>query len=169
MGDHRGPPEQRPAGASTLSFDERLRTPWWWYPAALVIAAILAAQFRLADENLTVWIPYGVMLPGSLVLVWLIGRRRTYIADGVLHARAARLPTSAIGQVLPLDPATVRLVMGREGDPSAFLATRAWIGPGVQIVLDDPDDPTPYWVVSTRRPDELARVLKAATREPPGR
>lgn len=147
-----------------MPFDERLYAPWWWYPAALLIGAILAAQFRLADENLTVWIPFGIVLPSSLLVVWLAGRRRTFVADGVLHARSGRLPVSAIAQVLPLDPATVRLVMGREGDPSAFLATRAWIGPGVQILLDDPDDPTPYWVVSTRHPNELARALQPPSR-----
>jgi hypothetical protein len=34
----------------------------------------------------------------------------------------------------------------------------------VQVVLDDPADPTPFWVVSTRRPVELAGVLLAAKR-----
>ena len=29
----------------------------------------------------------------------------------------------------------------------------------VLIVLDDPDDPTPYWLVSTRRPAELLAAL----------
>ena len=29
----------------------------------------------------------------------------------------------------------------------------------VLIVLDDPEDPTPYWLVSTRRPAELAALL----------
>jgi hypothetical protein len=29
-------------------------------------------------------------------------------------------------------------------------------------VLDDPDDPTPYWVVSTRHPEKLATAIVAA-------
>ena len=41
----------------------------------------------------------------------------------------------------------------------AFVAIRPWIGPGVQIILDDPDDPTPYWVVSTRHPRRLMAAM----------
>jgi hypothetical protein len=29
----------------------------------------------------------------------------------------------------------------------------------VRVELTDPEDPTPYWLVSSRRPDALARAL----------
>jgi hypothetical protein len=29
-------------------------------------------------------------------------------------------------------------------------------------VLDDPDDPTPYWVISTRSPERLSRSIHSA-------
>ena len=31
------------------------------------------------------------------------------------------------------------------------------------IVLDDPEDPTPYWLVSSRQPETLAASLRSAT------
>jgi hypothetical protein len=31
----------------------------------------------------------------------------------------------------------------------------------VQVLLDDPADPTPYWLVSTRHPERLAATLLA--------
>jgi len=34
----------------------------------------------------------------------------------------------------------------------------------VRVDLNDPADPTPYWVVSSRRPTELAGAIKAAIR-----
>ena len=46
-------------------------------------------------------------------------------------------------------------------DPGAFVAHRAWIGPMALIVLDDPDDPTPYWLVSTRHPDRVLSALRS--------
>ena len=46
-------------------------------------------------------------------------------------------------------------------DPAAFVAHRAWIGPMVLAVLDDPDDPTPYWLVSTRHPDQVLAALRS--------
>ncbi len=38
----------------------------------------------------------------------------------------------------------------------AFLCIRGWIDPVVRIEITDPSDPTPYWLTSTRHPDELA-------------
>ena len=67
-----------------------------------------------------------------------------------------------VSGAVALDERTLRRVVGREGDPAAFVSIRPWIGPGVQVWVDDPDDPTPYWVVSTRHPVELVRVLRAA-------
>jgi hypothetical protein len=152
-------PGRRPP--QTAGFDERLRTPWWWYPAGLAVAAVLAAQFFLADRGLKVWLPYLIMCPIAVVVVWWIGRDRVRVAKGELFVREAHLPVAAIESVVALDAATLRRVVGREGDPSAFVAIRPWIGPGVQVVLDDPDDPTPYWVVSTRHPDRLIRALRS--------
>jgi hypothetical protein len=30
----------------------------------------------------------------------------------------------------------------------------------VLLVLDDPDDPTPYWLVSSRHPDRVLAALR---------
>jgi hypothetical protein len=145
-----------------LHYSERLYTPWWWYPIALGVAAVLAAEFRIADQSLTVWIPFGIMLPGSLVIVWLMGRQRIEVDDVELRVRDAHLPLWAVQSVLPLPTETLRKLVGRFSDPASFVSTRPWIGPGVQILLNDPDDPTPYWVVSTRRPERLATALREA-------
>jgi hypothetical protein len=32
----------------------------------------------------------------------------------------------------------------------------------VQLWLDDEDDPTPYWVLSTRHPDRLVKAVRSA-------
>jgi hypothetical protein len=29
------------------------------------------------------------------------------------------------------------------------------------VVLDDPDDPTPYWLVSSRHPDRVLSALRS--------
>jgi Protein of unknown function (DUF3093) len=36
----------------------------------------------------------------------------------------------------------------------------------VEITLADPADPVPYWLVSSRRPDQLATALTAASGRP---
>ena len=52
-----------------------------------------------------------------------------------------------------------RNALGRQLDPAAFLVTHTWIPTMVLLVLDDPDDPTPYWLVSTRHPEALLDSL----------
>ena len=149
-----------PVSGPAIAFDERLRTPWWWYLVALVVGALLAAEFFLADHGVKVWLPYLVVLPIALAIVWWIGRDRIWVAGSEVHVRDAHLPLRFVESAVALDAATLRRVVGREGDPAAFTVIRPWIGPGVQIVLDDPDDPTPYWVSSTRHPDRLVEALR---------
>ena len=144
-----------------VRFDERLRTPWWWYLVAVFIGAVLAGEFGVADKALTVWIPFGVLLPGSAVIVWSMGRNRVSVIGNELWFNDAHLPLDVISAAAALDAVTLRKLVGRYGDPQAFVAIRAWVGPGIQIILDDPEDPTPYWVISTRRPEELIEVLRS--------
>ena len=72
-----------------------------------------------------------------------------------------RIATAEPEVLTPEQRATLRRVVGREGDPAAFVSIRSWIGPGVQLWLDDPEDPTPYWVVSTRHPQRVVQLLRS--------
>jgi hypothetical protein len=160
--------QSRTPRTAALPYREKLRTPWWWYPVALAVAILLAAEFHIADYTLTDWIPFTTLLPFSVIVVWWLGRSRLTISaggddgSGELSIRDAHLPLHFVSGAVALDARTLRRLIGREGDPSAFVAIRPWIGPGVQVQLDDPDDPTPYWVISTRHPDRVAALLRPA-------
>jgi hypothetical protein len=147
-------------GARAGEYRESLRTPWWWYPVALAVASILAAEFHIADYSLTDWIPYSVLLPFSVVVVWWLGRSKLIITETELDIRGAHIALRFVEDVVALDARTLRRVIGREGDPLAFVSIRPWIGPGVQLQLSDPEDSTPYWIVSTRHPHEVAALIR---------
>lgn len=149
-------------GAAALTYRETLRTPWWWYLVGVGVAAILAAEFHYAGMQAADWIAFGTMLPLSAVIVWWFGHSALEISSGELRIRGAHLPLGYVSGAVALDAATLRRVVGREGDPAAFVSIRPWIGPGVQVWLDDPDDPTPYWVVSSRHPERVAQLLRDA-------
>lgn len=155
-------PASNPAGASksALVINERLHVPWWWYPAAALISGILAGQFRLALYRLPEWLPFAIIIPLALLLAWRIGSRRLQVGRGVLRVRDARLPLEVIGDVVELDSRTIRLLAGRRGDPAAFVMFAPWISGGLQVMNDDPDDPAPYWLFSTRHPHKVAVALR---------
>ena len=144
------------------AYRETLRTPWWWYVIALAVAAVLAAEFHISGLRLTDWIPWCTLLPVAVLSVWWLGRSRLEVSGGELRVRGAHLQLDYVTGMIALDEQTLRRVVGREGDPAAFVSVRPWIGPGVQLWIDDEDDPTPYWLVSSRHPDQLVQALRSA-------
>jgi hypothetical protein len=156
-----GRPEHSAAAAAPLGYRETLRAPWWWYPVAVGIAALLAAEFHISGLPLTDWLPFGLLIPLSIVLVWWLGHSQLEVVDGELRIRGAHLPLRYVSGVIALDDRTLRRVVGREGDPAAFVSIRPWIGPGVQLWLDDEDDPAPYWVISSRHPDRVVTAVRS--------
>jgi hypothetical protein len=64
-----------------------------------------------------------------------------------------------LGTPEALDVAAMRHELGPGLDARAYVCLRAWARTGVRVALNDPDDPTPYWLVSTRRPELLVQAL----------
>jgi len=143
-----------------IRYRERLRTPWWWYPIGIGVASLLAGEFHISGLPLTDWIPFGVLVPAAILIIWALGRGELAISDEELRIRGAHISLRYISGAVALDANTLRRVVGREGDPQAFVSIRPWIGPGVQLWLDDADDPTPYWVVSTRHPAGVVGLIR---------
>jgi hypothetical protein len=148
------PPDQAPLSRA-VRYTERLRTPWWWYLAALVVAALLGAEFALAFNSDLAWIPLGILVPLCLLVVWRLSSGRITLTETSFTAGEHTVPLSAIDRVIGLTQGELRRLVGRHADPTATTFIRSWIGPGVQVVLRDPADSTPYWVVSTRHPERL--------------
>ncbi len=144
------------------AYAERLWLPWWAWPAGLACAGLLAAELWMGAPGLRSWLPFAVLIPATTALLAWLGRLRVEVRDGQLRVDDARLPVRYVADVVPLDTAGRREVLGVGADPLAFVVQRPWIGGAVQVVLDDPADPTPFWVVSTRRPVELAAAILAA-------
>lgn len=139
---------------------ERLYVPWWGWPLPIIAAGLLAAEVDMGITGLPQWLPFVVLIP--LMAAWLIslGRTRIAVTDGELWAGKAHLPLRFVGEVEVIDKNHKRKALGPELDPAAFVAHRGWVGPVLRVHLTDPADPTPYWIVSSRRPEALAELLR---------
>jgi hypothetical protein len=53
----------------------------------------------------------------------------------------------------------MRLLRTRDADPAAYLAIKFWEPRGLRIDLNDSRDKTPYWLVTSKRGEEIAALL----------
>ncbi|WP_019203237.1 DUF3093 domain-containing protein [Tsukamurella sp. 1534] len=143
---------------------ERLTIPWYWWLFGAVVAGLICYEITLA----AVW---GSWMIGAFVVVvavigvllWSMGRGTVAVREGELWAGAAHLPLELIARTAVVPASAKSSAMGRQLDPAAFVYHKGWIKTMVAVVLDDPEDPTPYWMVSTRHPEKLLASIPAAT------
>jgi hypothetical protein len=141
------------------TYSEQLRVPLrWWAQATMALAAVWLA-FIVSTPEWIAWTATGVLLLAVYGLFAWIGSSRLEVRDGVLYAGPAHIELALIGPVDALDKEATRLVHGRDADARAFLHTRPYVSRAVKITIDDPADPTPYWLVSSRHPRRLAAAL----------
>lgn len=145
-----------------MTYEERLVAPPLWWLGGLALSGLLAAAVHSGGGGARAVVPY-VVVP-MVVLGWLVqaSRGRIRLVDGVLHVPGARLPVTALGGVTPLDREATRQVRGPLAEPLAFVATRPWLARSVRLQVEDPEDDTPYWLIGTRHPRELAAAVDAA-------
>jgi Protein of unknown function (DUF3093) len=143
-------------------YRERLRVPVsWWLIPPLATGSVWLAVHHVYGPQVSLPVAAGVLLLSSAGLI-AYGRAVVAVEPYGFVAGRARLPLWAVGEIVGLDADRARAARGSEADPRAFLLVRGYIEPMVRVDVEDPADPVPYWLVSTRHPDELAAALSAA-------
>lgn len=152
------------ATTHTVRYRERLSVPRWWWLPGLGLAGLIAYEVNLGVEALPDWVPFTVLLPVAAVVLAWFGRAEIRVVGGPageteLWVGDAHLPVSVVAKSAEVPKTAKSAALGRQLDPAAYVVHRAWVGPMVLLVLDDPEDPTPYWLVSTRHPDRVLSAL----------
>jgi Protein of unknown function (DUF3093) len=140
----------------TLYREKMWPAPWLFISTALVIPASLLVFLPI---NATAGIVVAIVMYAGCVGGLILGSPVIELTPSTFHAGRARLPLSAVGAVKGYSGDEAQLERGQRLDARAWLLIRGWISPIVRIELIDPDDPTPYWVVSTRHPETLVEAL----------
>lgn len=151
-----------------VGYDERLHVPLrWWALLTMFLATVLLA-FLVATPA---WAAFAVTGTLALVAVAVLvgyGAARVSVHDGTFRAGRAQIPVSLLGAPVALDAAASHRVAGVDADARAYLLLRPYVKRSVRVPVQDPADPAPYWLVSTRRPDRLVAALTAAASVPQG-
>jgi hypothetical protein len=163
-----------PAADPTPVYRERLRTPWWWYLAAIGVALLLGAEFAVAVPRWWGWILLAVLIVMFTGSVWRLSSGEVVVTAREVRAGYRTVPVARVEAAIQLSRDELRRLVGRHGDPTAYVFIRSWIGPGVQLVLRPADSHpewtagpdvleewVPYCVLSSRRARRLIEALAA--------
>lgn len=128
----------------------------WMLFLSLILSVVLAVGVVLSDVAL-------IIFTSSLLVITVLFSRNSRLiisASGeLLVVGRAKIERRFIRDIIPLDEVNMKYERGAGINPRAFLAIRFWIKGGMKVVLDDPRDPTPYWLVSTNRALEFKKKL----------
>ncbi len=151
------PPAAAEGGAPRGAFHERLWPGPLGWGGVVTFALVLGVAFVPVDTLLALVVGVLALLGGLGAAV--LTTPRVDVERGELRAGVARIPVRLLAEPRVLGRAELRVELGPALDARAYACLRSWIGTAVRVEVRDPQDPTPYWIVSTRRPADLVRAL----------
>jgi hypothetical protein len=141
-------------------YREKLWPAWWLYVAtALVIPASLLVFVPI---NFATGVVVAIVLYLGCVAALILGSPVIEVTKLHLRAGRATLPIDAAGTATAYRDDDARLQRGQKLDARAWLMIRGWVSHVVTVEVRDNTDPTPYWLLSTRKPEALASAIAEA-------
>ncbi|TLM83803.1 DUF3093 domain-containing protein [Pseudarthrobacter sp. NamE5] len=153
------PVPSTPSTGGTVVYREKLwPNVWIWIISAgvagagiLVFAPISAAAGYTA----------AVVLFAIIAILLILSTPSILVTESTLTVGRATIERRFVGVVQSFRGEEATAERGVRLNGLAYLCIRGWIDPVVKIDITDPSDPTPYWLASSRRPDELAAALSS--------
>ena len=146
------------------SYAERLGVPLRCWVQGTMLVATLWLAVVVAVPGPVAWVVTAIALAGLFGGLWAYGNARVSVDGESFRAGRAHIAASYVGTATPLDAEQTRRAAGVDADARAYLMLRPYLKRAVKVEIVDPADPTPYWLVSSRRPEELAQALTALGR-----
>jgi hypothetical protein len=142
------------------SYRERLFVPVTWWLLGLICVVLIGSFIWAGLSWYWPQITYAVL--GIVVAAFLLNWNSAVIEveDGVLRAGGASLPLDQVDEAVALDEQQAAVLRGPRADPAAHLLLRPYAKRAVFVRIADPAGSVPYWLVSTRKPEELAAAIQ---------
>lgn len=143
-----------------------------WPSVGLFIALLLlipASLLVFLPINTLVGVVFAVVAYAGITILLVATAPVIEVTDTRLTAGRGVIALEFVGEPTAFEGEDASVQRGRGLDARAWVVIRGWVSPVVKLPLNDPADPTPYWLVSTRRPAELVAAVREATLRTPGR
>ena len=128
----------------------------------IAVATLLPAVTLVSEP-----FDYRIGIAVGLILVISIWAALFFLAPviqvGSSHLTVARakIQRNLLGKIEEIAKDQIFSERGPKLDPAAYKVFLGTVKTAIKIFLNDPNDPTPYWIISTRNPEKLAEVLRA--------
>ncbi len=145
-----------------MDYAERLTVPLrWWVQGTMLVASVwLAVLVATPEAEAVAWAVTAVALAILVSLLVGYGRAQVAVEGQTLRAGRARIALAHVGEVTALDADDVRRQAGVDADARAYLLLRPYLKRAVRVDITDPADPTPYWLISCRRPEQVVTAVR---------
>ncbi len=150
------------AGRLVLMFRERiLPSPWNF---AVTLLFIPGGMLALTPISQLAGIIGGLVLWGGAMTFLLVTSPVVEVTADTFTAGRGRIERRYLGKATAFSGQDALDQTRTKLDARAFLVIRGWVKDVVKVELNDPNDPTPYWLVSSRKAPELAAALNARSK-----
>jgi len=151
--------EQSSPTSETTVYSEVVRPPVWLLTFILFLTESIALSLWAAFDNRVGAFAFFAAL-FIMIVAALSMTMKIEVTHESLIVDRAHIERRYLGDVIALDAKEMARVRGRDADPAAYLALRFWQPKGIQIFLNDDRDPTPYWLITSKRPNDLVAALQ---------
>lgn len=143
------------------AYRERVRPYWWAWLLPLGFILMISVAYGAALGALAGYVIAAAGVVLVAVMMWTTSPVLTVSEDGLTVGRAT-LPLEFIGEAEPLTKEDITRLRGPGADARMFTAVRTWSArDGILVHVEDPDDPHPAWLVSTRHPGRAIAAIAA--------
>ncbi|MGO4583421.1 DUF3093 domain-containing protein [Arthrobacter sp. 2RAF6] len=155
-------PYHSSSGTGVLFTEKLWPSPWIWI---ITVGFSAAGILMFAPISITAGIIAALVLFGITSTLLVTSTPAIVVDRDTIHVGRATIQREFVGAVTAYRKDEATAERGTRLHGLAFLCLRGWIDPVVRIEITDPADRTPYWLTSTRRPEELLAALsKQASR-----
>jgi hypothetical protein len=149
------------------SYRERLLVPVSYWLLTVPVVVTLGAEAYFFVDGIIPPLVIGALF--AIVATFLVhwSTATIEVAGGVLRAGKDTLALSDTDEVIALDEKQATALRGPRADPAAHILLRPYLKRAVYVSLADPGEGAPYWLVATRRPEELAAAIERARHDSP--
>ncbi|GAA3278299.1 DUF3093 domain-containing protein [Paenarthrobacter aurescens] len=150
-------PARNTPSASEVLYTEKLwPSVWIWI---VVVGLSGAGVLMFGPISAATGIIAALILLAIMTIMLVLSTPTITVTPETVRVGRASIDRKFVGAVEAFEKSEATAERGPRLNGLAYMCFRGWIDPVVKIEITDPADRTPYWLASTRRPEELVAAL----------